>query len=87
MAPRHLHYKEVYEGTQARTPGGLHKSDITRLCVKGPASAPKKYRYVSKARHQLGLERKAHGELPPGWEDFTIQKRWKRCSGSRKRRH
>lgn len=84
MAPRHLHYKEVYEGTQARTPGGLTKHDITKICVNGPANGPKRYRYVSRARRTLGLERKADGELPAGWEDFTITKKHRRCSGSRR---
>lgn len=75
-------YAQVYKGTVAHTPGGLTKSDIKRIAIKGPRDAPRRYRYVSRARSDAA---KARG-LPQEMKDEKIEKIHYHAAGTRHKR-
>ena len=81
----HPDYAAVYRGNKTATPGGLHKEDIIRKAVKGPARGPKRYRYISRARHDAALCRMRKEGLPCEFADHKIPKKYRKSSGSRKR--
>ena len=78
-------YSSVWKGHKTSTPGGLHKEDIIRRHMKGPVAGPRVYRYVSRARHDVAVQRMRAFGLPPGFEEHKIPKRYNRPSGSRRR--
>lgn len=83
----HPDYAAVWKGHKTATPGGLHKEDIIRKAIKGPAKGPPRYRYISRARHLAAKERmRSEGGLPDGFAEHKIAKRWRKASGSRKRK-
>lgn len=65
----HPDYAAVYKRHKSRTPGGLKKEDIIRRVVKG--SNPPRYRYVSRARHELAMAR----GIPPEFHAMKFTKR------------
>lgn len=79
-------YAAVYKQHRTATTGGLHKEDIMRRCVRSGARSEQKYRYVSRARHDAAMARMhREGGLPPGFSEYKIRKKFRRCPTSRRK--
>jgi len=78
----HPGYAAVWKGNRTSTPGGLQKKDIIRQVIKGPAKGPKRYKYISRARHDAAVRRMKKEGLPAGFVANMGQiEQWNRAAG------